>query len=173
MLNENLNIREANCEDAQAILDYMKLITRETNNLLLTPEIVDKLSLADEKKVLKDSLQSENSIFLVAEKDNLIIGTGNLHSFEKESFKHRGTFGMAVRKEFWGKGIGSLILKGLIDFANSLNLEILELEVRTDNHAAIHLYQKIGFTEYGMYKEYMLINNVYYDVLLMSMKIKS
>ncbi|MHC3449062.1 N-acetyltransferase family protein, partial [Pediococcus pentosaceus] len=77
------------------------------------------------------------------------------------------TFGISVLKEFSGQGIGSMLLAEIINYAKSINLEILELEVRTDNIPAIHLYKKFGFKEYGLYEKFFKIDHKYYDGTLM------
>lgn len=50
---------------------------------------------------------------------------------------------------------------------------MLELDVRSDNTSAIHLYKKLGFKEYGLYKDFMLIDGKYYDGVFMNLSLKS
>ena len=61
---------------------------------------------------------------------------------------------IVVHKDFRGQKIGSLLLKSLIDLAYSLNLKIMNLEVRKSNVSAIKLYEKFGFEVYGVRKNY-------------------
>ncbi|MDB8868987.1 GNAT family N-acetyltransferase [Pediococcus acidilactici] len=65
---------------------------------------------------------------MLATKDEKIIGTANMKSFLRKRISHRGTFGISVLKEFSGQGIGSMLLAEIINYAKSINLEILELE---------------------------------------------
>lgn len=48
MTSTKVIIREAQSEDAQDVLNYLKFITNETNNLLLTPEEMAQKKLTDE-----------------------------------------------------------------------------------------------------------------------------
>jgi putative acetyltransferase len=53
---------------------------------------------------------------------------------------------MSVHDDFQGRGVGTALMAALIELAdNWLGLRRVELEVWTDNVAAIHLYQKFGF----------------------------
>ena len=57
-----------------------------------------------------------------------------------------GEIGIAVIKEEWGHGIGSLLLRILIRKAKSAGYPFLQLKVIQDNTRALHLYLKSGFT---------------------------
>ncbi len=46
-------------------------------------------------------------------------------------------------------------------------LEIIDLEVRSDNVRAIHLYQKFGFVKIGTFPKYFKIGNSYADCDIM------
>ena len=153
MTSTKVIIREAQSEDAQDVLNYLKFITNETSNLLLTPEEMAQKKLTDEINLLEESSKSSENLFLLATKDEKIIGTANMKSF--------------LRKRISGQGIGSMLLAEIINYAKSINLEILELEVRTDNIPAIHLYKKFGFKEYGLYENFFKIDHKYYDGTLM------
>ena len=47
-----------------------------------------------------------------------------------------------------------MLLERLIDLANSMNLKVLNLEVRESNVPAIKLYEKFGFEVCGIRKKY-------------------
>ena len=60
------------------------------------------------------------------------------------------SFGMGVKDNYSGLGIGSKLLSTIIDLVdNWLNLSRIELTVYTDNQAAIGLYKKFGFVIEG------------------------
>lgn len=59
---------------------------------------------------------------------------------------------VCVREDMRGKGVGTAMLSGLIDIAESMNISSLYLEVRKSNEPAIHLYTKLGFVENGIRK---------------------
>jgi len=80
-----------------------------------------------------------------------------------------GNLGIAIRKEYRGKGIGKkLILKALEEGKNLF--EIIQLEVFSNNKIAISLYEKVGFITYGIFPNRIKRKDKYYDVILMYYK---
>jgi L-phenylalanine/L-methionine N-acetyltransferase len=76
---------------------------------------------------------------------------------------------MAVRDDYQGKGVGTALLRELIDAAdNWLGLRRIELTVYTDNERAIRLYQRFGFEAEGTHRGYALKAGVYADALVMA-----
>ncbi|HGS4599259.1 TPA: GNAT family N-acetyltransferase, partial [Vibrio cholerae] len=78
-------------------------------------------------------------------------------------------FGMGVKDDVQGLGVGSALLKTVIDLAdNWLNLKRIELTVYVDNERAINLYKKFGFVIEGESKDYAFRNGSYVDVYHMA-----
>ncbi|MHB1317082.1 MAG: GNAT family N-acetyltransferase [Anaerolineae bacterium] len=83
--------------------------------------------------------RSENSHTLAALVDGHVVGQGWLQVMGGRR-SHVGQPGVAVLDEYWRRGIGKALLEALIDLGeNWLGLTRLELEVYTDNTAAIAL----------------------------------
>ena len=72
---------------------------------------------------------------------------------------------IAVVPEYRGRGIGELVLNGLIDQAMALNADMLTLEVRVSNLVAQQLYLKYGFKPAGTRPRYYTDNGE--DALIM------
>lgn len=62
---------------------------------------------------------------------------------------HRARFGISILKEYWGMGIGRVLMDACIDCAPRACYAQLELEVVADNERALSLYRRTGFEEYG------------------------
>jgi RimJ/RimL family protein N-acetyltransferase len=60
-----------------------------------------------------------------------------------------GEIGMAVAREWRGRGVGSALMAAAIDWARAEGLHKLCLSVFAQNEAAIGLYRKFGFVEEG------------------------
>jgi RimJ/RimL family protein N-acetyltransferase len=58
--------------------------------------------------------------------------------------------GMALKTEYRGKGIGTALLKELIDELKEKGIKGISLSVDPGNLAAVKLYQRFGFKEVGM-----------------------
>lgn len=82
-----------------------------------------------------------------------VVGIGSLHQSQNPRARHSAGLGMMVHPDYWGMGIGTQLMEKLIDLTdNWLNLVRVDLEVNTDNPAAIHLYEKFGFVVEGTKK---------------------
>ena len=90
------------------------------------------------------------SISLVAMFDGVAIGHGTMRHIINEGHINN----IAVRKSSQRQGIGSLLLKGLIEAAQIREMIGITLEVRESNKAAIALYEKYGFETQGIRKNY-------------------
>lgn len=84
---------------------------------------------------------------------------GSLVVYEIDWLSRSGELAIAVYEEKnWNKGYGSEAMRLLIDFAwTHLNLRRLELAVHTHNPRAKHVYEKLGFQQYGTaHKKYYI-----------------
>jgi len=69
--------------------------------------------------------------------------------------RHAATLGMAVKSSARRQGVASALMSAGIDLAERwLAVGRLELEVYTDNEAAIALYKKFGFTVEGTLRQF-------------------
>jgi RimJ/RimL family protein N-acetyltransferase len=103
---------------------------------------------------------------LVAVADGEIIG-----SLHIEASRHGfAEFGMAVAREWRGRGVGSALLAAAIDWARERDLHKLILGVFAHNAAAIALYRKFGFVEEGRrVKQYRRSNGELWDAVDMGL----
>lgn len=72
---------------------------------------------------------------------------------------------IASAPEVRGKGVGELLLNGLIDLGIEMGARFMTLEVRVSNVVAQNLYLKYGFEARGTRKRYYTDNNE--DALIM------
>jgi len=100
---------------------------------------------------------------------NRFIGTLSLNGVDWLS-KSSGV-GIAIHNpNDWNKGYGSEALELLIDFAwNHLNLRRLELSVFDFNPRAKHVYEKLGFNEWGTAHRKYFIDGEYRDTHYMEL----
>lgn len=70
---------------------------------------------------------------------------------------------VAVSSHARGGGLGRRLVDGLIDYARKVGVEILTLDCRGNNHAAMHVYERLGFEEYGRIPDFVAIDNERWD----------
>jgi ribosomal-protein-alanine N-acetyltransferase len=127
-------------------IEKMTLIDLETIKDVLVSDFDDFWNY----NILKEELQNENSKYLVAKKDNKIVGFAGI----KVVLDEADIMNIVTKKDCRNQGIGHLILENLIFLCKELNLSSLSLEVNEENLPAIHLYKKFGFEVLGKRKNY-------------------
>ena len=105
--------------------------------------------------VFKSELESDSSHYLVVKDNSKIIGFAGI----KVTLPDCDIMNIVVKKDFRNQGIGSLLLKELINLSKSLNVKNLFLEVNEKNTPAILLYNKFGFKKISTRKNYYEDNN--------------
>lgn len=153
----NVMIQKAASEDAKEILDFLKLVGGETDNLTFGGEGLP-FTPEQEAAYISQIENSRDDIMLVAKADGKIVGSASLNRLPRR-MGHRGEFSVCVRQEYWNKGIGSQLLSETLKFAKSQAFEIIDLQVRSDNLQAIHLYEEFGFQKIGQHPAFFKIGN--------------
>lgn len=121
------------------------------------------------KEDYKSELLRVESLMLVAEKVHVREkGRSNIDGFLHARLitPEAELLNIAVKEHFRKKGVGSLLLKGLISRCCAKKIENIWLEVRESNEAAIKFYFSKGFKEVGKRNSYY--KNPVENALLMS-----
>ena len=90
------------------------------------------------------------SLWLVAEEDGRVAGYIGSQTVCEES----DMMNVAVHPEFRCRGIGEALVKALETELRARGSHCLTLEVRASNAPAIALYEKLGFSQAGLRKNY-------------------
>ena len=117
----------------------------------------------------------KNNFILGCYKDKELTGIVAFHQGSRMKVRHKAYIrSMYVRPKYREKGIGKLLLNELIERAKAINeIEILLLDVVTNNRIAKQLYLSFGFQIYGIEKMAYKLNHQYFDMEYMSLRIKS
>ncbi|MBG9986401.1 GNAT family N-acetyltransferase [Facklamia sp. DSM 111018] len=159
-------IRQAEPIDARAILGLMRHVGRDTKYLTFGPE-GSFLNVKQERQLIEQYAQAERSILLVIEVDEQIIGIANLAVLDNDKQSHVAEVGISIIKEYWGYGIGRIALESLIEFATSVGIMVLTLEVVIENQRAINLYKRLGFEIKGTLSKRLRSGQLYFDSYVM------
>lgn len=142
-------LRPATPDDAQEMIDYLKLTATETPFLLRYPDEIT-FTLEKEREILGETLENERDLMMLGIVDGVVTGNCGVHPLGwKRRIKHRSSFGIALKKQFWGLGIGTAMMEYAMELAKQIGYEQVELEVIEGNDTARHLYEKNGFVETG------------------------
>ena len=166
----SITIEKATCADAAEILQYLKQIGAETDNLTFGAEGLP-FTTESEAAYIRQMENSCDAIMLVAKENGKIVGDASL-SRQPRRMNHRGDLGISVLKEYWNRGIGSRLLLEIIRFAKENAFKVIDLQVRSDNLPAIHLYEKFGFQKIGTHPAFFQINDaeISFDYMLLKLQ---
>lgn len=144
-----LILRNAVGTDAADFLDYFIQAHSETEYLTTYPDET-KRNVANTTEDLEATRASERNIEICAFVDGRLVGSAGIElERDRDKTRHRASFGISILRDYWGLGIGSLLTESCIEVARRAGYLQIELDVVAENEAAVALYKKYGFTEFG------------------------
>lgn len=164
-------VREGNGNDASRVIDYMEKVSCESSYLTFG-EGEFNTKVEEEASFIEACKKFKNSLFLIAEYQGDIIGCLTFSGGNRLRIRHYGEFGVTVLKKYWGKGVGKILIKYLIQWARDSHIiRKINLKVRADNVRAIRLYRRLGFVMEGNIPRFFYHKDRFYDIYIMGLKI--
>jgi len=168
----NITFRSPQLSDLEQMLDLINTLSKEETFIRKQGY---QFSQQEEKEYLVGLLkktEEKKTVNLLAFDGELLVGSADVVSGVGAE-QHVGLFGIILRKEYRNKGIGTMLMKKILAETqkNIENLEIITLSVFSDNKPAIHLYQKLGFKQYGLLPNGVMRKGKYADSIEMYFKI--
>lgn len=166
-MSDEPRIRVAGPHDAAALLRLKQHLDQETSFMMLEPGERDTSTeeLAGE---LDGIAKSGNSAVVVAESGGELVGYVELSGGAFRRNRATGYLVIGVLARASGQGVGARLLAEAKRWAAAHGLHRLELTVMADNHRAIGLYDRLGFTVEGRRAECLLVGGRFIDELYMS-----
>lgn len=130
----NVKIRRAKYEDYQKIYELYNSLSEE--DLYLRYFHYYRPSVDE----LKNLVLQKDHVTLVAELDDKIIGEGSIYD--------NGEFSLVVAEPYRKQGVGTEIVKALIDEARKMNLKVVKFYTLPENLPMIRVGQKLNFKIY-------------------------
>ncbi len=135
-------------EDAAAFLDFFSAVRTETEFLLSGPG--DPLPTPEEEQAwIANSLDSPAQMMIACEMDGRIVGNCQIVLKPNAKNRHRASLAIALRQEYWGRGIGTAMFTELFTVARAYGVTQLELDYIEGNDRGKALYEKMGFRPWG------------------------
>lgn len=144
----------------------MKAADENISDLLVLEEEVYSGRTPWSRFSFKNELQKHNnSIYLVVYESSKLVAFIGMRLQAQEGH----ITNIAVKPSYQRQGIGTFLLKTMIELAEKNGAIQMTLEVRTDNNQAKSVYQKLGFKPNFIRKNYYIKEHV--DALSMILKI--
>lgn len=136
MLNSNITIRPMEEKD----LDEVCRMEEEA------------FSMPWHRESFLEMIQNENALYLVAQNgENEIMGSCGVLNIVGDG----SVTNVVVDAKYRKLGVGSLLMEALLRLGTEeLGIEAFTLEVRVSNLSAIRLYEKMGFENVGIRKNF-------------------
>ena len=101
-----------------------------------------------------------------------LVGMIGLHIPDAAKSRHKAElWGLFVAPEARGAGLAPALLARAIEYAEAAVEEIC-LSVATTNGAAVRLYEKAGFKQFGLERRALKVDGRYYDEFLMALPLR-
>jgi phosphinothricin acetyltransferase len=105
---------------------------------------------------------------LVAEREGRVIAWASLNRFNpRPAYDHVVDFSIYVAREARGQGVGRVLLPRVVDEARRLGYHKMVLAAFPTNAAGMRLYESMGFSRVGIYREQGLLDGKWVDVIVM------
>ena len=105
-----------------------------------------------------NDIEKSFDIFLCLLSDNDVVGTVGLKKINDDTVELKALY---LLKELRGQGLGSKLIKCVIDKAKELGYRSMVLDSKSQYKEALGLYKKMGFKETDRYND-----NQYADVFM-------
>ncbi|WP_079505041.1 GNAT family N-acetyltransferase [Mesobacillus jeotgali] len=166
--NLQVTLRPGNRKDAEALLEIEREILSENEFMI---SVIDEFEETPEqlRSWICKVIENERETLIIAETKGKVVGFIVFRSKTTKRLSHTGSFTAMVKKEYRDQGIGKILIKELLLWAEQNPLiEKVSLGVLSTNSRAIELYKKMGFVEEGRkIKEVKFDEHIYADDILM------
>ncbi len=161
-----VHIREARVEDAERLHAFYKVVTTETEFLITKPDEV--FTVSEERALINVYRSTFNRLYLVALSGSSVVASLKIAGGRRKRVSHSGELSIAVRRDFWGRGLGRRMMEMGISWAKGV-LKRIELNVVDNNDRAIRLYESLGFKLEGVKKRAVRLSDGFHDVYIMAL----
>lgn len=169
--NEEIILRYPRWEDLDELVRYINKISKEDTYVTFSGEVISRDEEVGYLTNCFRSMEHGNSVILFAVCGAQIIGTCSVDRVftHRKRAHHVGSFGITVEKEFRGKGIGFMMGKTVIEEAKAKlpGLEMVVLDVYSENEKAVAMYEKLGFQKGGVIPKGLKYQGRYLDDIKM------
>ena len=162
-------LRSVKWEDLDDLLELINSLVKESADITRTK----KVTRPEEAEWLGRYLariEKKEIINCAAEVDGKVVANSEIGKRE-DPMSHVGSFGIAIKQGYRNIGIGTHIIRALVEESKRARLRILVLEVFDTNKIAKHLYQKMGFKEAGRIPKGVYKNGEYLDDIRMVLEL--
>ena len=162
-------LRSVKWEDLDDLIEFINSLVEEGADILRS----SKVTRSEEAEWLGNRLACVDKgelIDAVAEVDGTVIANSEVDK-RSDIMSHVGVLGIGIKQGYRGIGVGTQLMKTLIDESKKAGLKILVLDHFATNKTARQLYEKMGFKEAGKIPKGIYKNGNYIDLVRMTLEL--
>ena len=129
-------------------MEYRRMEERDLEQVAAIEN--ETFSMPWTKDAFLESINNPSHVYVVACEGDVVCGYCGMWGIAGEGQINN----VAVRKDLRGNGIGFAIVEFLVQEGEKQGLEAFTLEVRESNERAIRVYEKAGFKNAGIRKNF-------------------
>jgi len=170
-----IKIREISKKDLKIVKEFSDFMNSLVDDNAKIAKI-KKVDIKEEGEWMVGALKlarSKKAVYIIAEHDGKIVGHSDIKQ-RKGRWNHVGSFGVAIKNNYRGIGLGECLSRKAIELAKKRfkpTPKFIRLEVMSNNEPAQGLYKKIGFKKVARIPEQLQYNGKLVDELVMLLKI--
>ncbi len=164
---EKVILRTPKWEDLDDLLDVINSLIEEGAEIEYDTQMTRDAE-ADWLARTLANLEKDKVLPVVAEVKGKIIASASISTKGFTCTKHVGDLGILIRSGYRDRGVGTEIMKTLMEQARLMKVTILTLSVFATNKRAIHVYEKVGFKEAGRIRKGIYRKGQFIDRIIMT-----
>lgn len=168
-------IRYPKWEDLSQMLSFINRISLEDTYVTFSGEVVTEEGEMYYLAEMFKGMEIGDNVYLSCFVENQFAGSCSIlrDMLGRRRSYHVGVYGITIAKDFRGEGIGEELSVATIEEAKNMisGLTLLRLQMYGPNVVARHLYEKLGFVEYGKLPEGVWYQGEYVDEIIMYKRI--
>lgn len=139
-----LFIRPVEPEDSQNLLILLAQLTKESTTFMIMQDLSVVSAMSEANSIAYMQSTTNNVMLVVADENDNLYGLASAVSGLEGD---RAEIGVAVLAQYQGNGLAQALVEELLAWATDYSsVSALELTVQLHNEAAVHIYEKYGFT---------------------------
>jgi RimJ/RimL family protein N-acetyltransferase len=164
--DQRVVLRMPKWEDLDGLMSLINPLVEEGAEISRS-EKVSREEEVDWLSGLLARIEKGKAFLLVAEVNGEVIASSDINQLRGYE-KHVGVIGIVVKRGFRDLGIGTEIMRTLIDQARKMELRVLTLCAFASNKRALHVYEKVGFVQTGLIPKKHFKDGAYIDEVIMA-----
>jgi RimJ/RimL family protein N-acetyltransferase len=162
----NVVLRTPRWEDLDDLLELINSLVEEKADILATQKLMRE---AEAEWLLKtlSRLEKDEQFILVAEVDKKVVASSDFQ-IQGGPEEHVGEMGIVIKDGYRNVGIGTEMMKTLLEQAGMLGLRKVTVNAFDTNKRAIHVYKKVGFVETGIIPQKHFRQGRFIDEVIMT-----